>query len=84
MAMSQETNKALNEAVEELNAAREAIRLKAHLFSLDAKESWKEIETQLQETQTALSDRSEHAAEVAATAARDLARSVRKFVQKHL
>lgn len=84
MSMTPETNEALNEAVRELDATREAVRLKLNLLSLDAKDAWKEIETQLQATQNALAGRSEHAAETSARAARDLARSIRKFVQKHL
>jgi len=83
MAMTNEANKALKEAVEELNAAREAVRLKLHLLSLDAKEAWNEVETRLQETESALGGQSERAAEVAASAASDLARSIRKFAEKH-
>jgi transcription elongation GreA/GreB family factor len=83
MAMSPETNDALKEAVEELNAARETVRLKLNLISLDAKEAWREIETRLHETQNALNGKSEHAAEVSAKSARNLARSIRKFVEKH-
>jgi hypothetical protein len=84
MAMTPETNEALKEAVEELNAARETVRLKLNLISLDAKEAWREVETRLHETQSALNGKSEHAAEVSANAARNLARSIRKFVEKHI
>jgi hypothetical protein len=84
MAMTLETQDALKETVEELRAARETARLKLHLLSLDAKEAWKEVEARFQETETALSERSDHAAEAAARAARDLARFVRKFLEKHI
>lgn len=84
MTMTKETDEALKEAVAELKAARETVRLKLNLFSLDAKEAWKEVETKFQETETALGERSEQAMEDAAHAARDLARSVRKFLERHV
>jgi hypothetical protein len=84
MTMTRETSEALKETVEELNAARETVRLKLHLLSLDAKEAWKEVEARFQETENALGGRGEQAAELAASAARDLARSIRKFLEKHV
>ena len=41
---SKETSKTLHEAVAELYAAREAARLKMHLFSMDARTAWDELE----------------------------------------
>ena len=84
MSMTLETQDALKETVEELRAARETARLKLHLLSLDAKEAWKQVETRFAETESALGEQSDHAAEVAARAARDLARFVRKFMEKHI
>src|SRR6185436_5551440 len=42
--MSEESKKAMNEAVEELEAAREAARLKLHLFSMDARRALEGLE----------------------------------------
>lgn len=84
MATTRETSEALKEAVEELDAARETARLKLHLLSLDAKRAWSEVEAQFRETQKALGEQGEHAAEMSAKAARDLARSIRKFLEDHV
>ena len=63
MTMTRETSEPLKETVEELNAARETVRLKLHLLSLDAKEAWKEVEARSQETENALGGRGEQACE---------------------
>ncbi len=84
MATTRETSEALKEAVEELDAAREAARLKLHLLSLDAKKAWTDVEARFRETQKALGGQGEHAAEVSAKAVRDLARSIRKFLEEHV
>jgi hypothetical protein len=79
-----ESTKTLTEAVEELDAAREAARLKVHLLSMDARRTWDELEGSFSSLKKDLARESEKAAEASAVAARDLARSIRKFVESHL
>jgi vacuolar-type H+-ATPase subunit H len=79
-----ESKKALHDAVVELEAAREAARLKLHLFSMDAKRTFEDLEDRAKELQNKLTEESEKVAESSAVAARDLARSIRKFVEKHV
>ena len=79
-----ESQKALEDAKGELAAARETARLKLHLLSLDARRAWDELEGKFQSFQEDLGKASEEVTETSATAARDLARSIRKFVEKHI
>ena len=81
--MSKESTKALNEAVEELEAAREAARLRLHLFSLDARRALEGLEDKAKEFHALLVGESERTADASAEMARDLARAIRKFAQKH-
>jgi hypothetical protein len=82
--LKKESQDALKDAKEELEAAREVARLKLHLLSMDARRTWDELEGKIQELQGKLGERGEKATEVSAVAARDLARSIRKFVEKHV
>ena len=79
-----ETTKALDEAVRELEAAREAARLKVRLLSMDTQRAWHDLEGKIEALTFNLKQRSEKAAESSAVAARDLARSVRQFIQKQM
>lgn len=82
--LTKESQKALTDAKAELDAAREAARLKLHLLSMDARRAWDELEGKIEEVHQNLEERSEKATEASASAARDLARSIRKFVEKHV
>jgi hypothetical protein len=79
----QDSNKALHEAVEELDAAREVVRLRLHLLSMDARRGWDGLEEKVKELQHDLVQSGEKVGEASAIAARELARSVRKFVERH-
>ena len=77
-----ESTKALDDAKQELEAAREAARLKVHLLSMDARRTWDDLEKKFHAVQKDLGERGEKVGEASATAARELARSIRKFVEK--
>jgi len=79
-----ESSDALKEAADELGAARDAARLKLHLLSMDARKTWDELESRVQAVQQELSGEGEKVAAASATAARDLARSIRKFVEHYV
>ena len=81
---TKESTKVLTEAVGELDAAREAAKLKMHLLSMDARNTWDELEGNFLSLKQTLAQQGEKATESSAAAARDLARSLRKFVEKHL
>jgi hypothetical protein len=81
---TRESSKALSQAVSELDATREAAKLKVHLLSMDARRTWDEVEGSFLSLKKSLAQQGEKAAESSATAARDLARSLRKFVEEHL
>ena len=80
--MSKESKKALTEAVEELEAAREAARLRFHLFSMDARRALEGLEDKAKEFHALLVEESEKTTEASAGRARDLARAIRKFAEK--
>jgi hypothetical protein len=85
MAMSKnEPLNTLEDARDELGAARELARLKLHLLSMDARRTWDELEGKFQSLQEDLGKQGEELGQTSATAARDLARSIRKFVEKHI
>ncbi len=79
-----DANQLLIEAKQELEAAREAARLKLHLLSMDARGKWDDLEKKFQGLQADLSETGEKVGETSAAAARDLAHSIRKFVEKHV
>jgi hypothetical protein len=83
-AMSKESKRALNEAVEELEAAREAARLRLHLFSMDARRAIEGLEDKAKEFHALLVEEKERTSESSAEMARDLARAIRKFAEKHV
>ena len=75
---------ALDEAKQELEAAREVARLKLHLLSMDARRTWDDLEGKFQAFQEDLGKRGEEVGQASAAAARDLAGSIRKFLEKHI
>ncbi|HVU04332.1 MAG TPA: hypothetical protein VHE30_21385 [Polyangiaceae bacterium] len=81
---TKESQKALKEAIEELSAARETAKLKAHLFSLDAKRAWEDLEREFTDLRQKIEAQGEQVVETSAASARDLARSIRKLVEKQL
>jgi hypothetical protein len=81
---NKESKKALSDAVEELDAARDAAQLKVHLLSMDARRTWDQLEDSFSSLKENLAREGEKVAEASAVAARDLARSIRRFVESHL
>jgi hypothetical protein len=81
---TKESSKALSQAVDELDAARDAAKLKLHLLSMDARRTWDEVEGSFASLKKSLAQQGEKAAESSAVAARDLARSLRKLLEEHL
>jgi hypothetical protein len=79
-----ESQKVLEDAKRELEAAREVARLKVHLLSMDARRTWDELNGRVESLQKDLGKHGEEVGQASAAAARDLARSLRKFVEKHL
>lgn len=77
-------SQSLKEALVDLTAARDQARLKLHLWSMDAQVKWKELETKVQSFQQAAETEAERITDDSAAKARDLARTVRKFVEQHL
>jgi hypothetical protein len=75
---------ALDEAKQELEAAHEVARLKLHLLSMDARHAWDDLEGKFQALQDDIGKRSEELGQASAEAARDLAGSIRKFLEKHI
>ncbi|HET9956444.1 MAG TPA: CBS domain-containing protein [Polyangiaceae bacterium] len=83
MARAAATSHSLNDAIQELMAARDEARLQAHLFSLDARRSWDELENSLAELEQRLGQSSGRMAETALTKTVELTQSVRAFVSRH-
>ncbi len=77
-----ESMKALNDAVQELETARETARVKLHLLSMDARNTWDGMEAKFLELKQNVENQGEKVAEASASAARDLARSIRKLVDQ--
>ena len=81
---SNEPKVALNDAAKELDLAQETVRLKLHLLSMDARRAWQGLEGRFLKLKDEIEERGERTVADSAVAARDLAHSIRKFVEKNL
>lgn len=77
-------SQSLKEALVDLEAARDQARLKLHLWSMDAQTKWKQLESKVQSFQQSAETEAERITDESAAKARELARTVRKFVEQHL
>ena len=76
--------KTLNNAVSELDAARNAARVKLEVMSISARRALGDLEMKAQVLQKKALVQAEKASEASAKAALDLARTIRKFVEKQV
>lgn len=79
--MTQPAATSLKEALSELAAARDQARVKLHLLSMDAQAKWRELESKVEALQKTAAHDAERMADESAAKARELAHSVRKFVE---
>jgi len=70
-------NKTINDALADLASVRDEARLQMHLFSLDAKQRWSELEAKL------LAVPADSPAETALAGLRELTRAARIFIDEH-
>jgi CBS domain-containing protein len=71
------------DAFERLTAARQSARVRAHLFSLDARRRWQELEDQLVSLEDELVRGGEKALALGAEKVMDLVRLVEAFLERH-
>jgi CBS domain-containing protein len=71
----------IQHALRELISARDEVRLRMHLLSLEARQRWGELESKLLFFQDQVSDGGERMADAASAKARELTRSIRDFMQ---
>jgi CBS domain-containing protein len=83
MAKSTVTQDVIRDALRDLAQARDDARLQAHLFSLDARQRWSELETTLQNLEYRIGAGGNRAAEAAAATVREMTRAVREFLDRH-
>lgn len=67
--------------VDELIGLRDEVRLKVHLASLDAKETWKDLEERLAAVQEHASSHKDEIVENGVRLARDIKQAIHKFRQ---
>src|SRR5687768_5751005 len=67
----------------ELAAARDEVRVRLHLLSLEARERWQELETKIETLEHGVSERGEKIGDAAVTKARDLTQLIKNFVRTH-
>lgn len=82
----QDTREATQDLKNALNAARDEARMRLHLFSLDAKQKWSELEAKLFALENKLQDGAEGAAsslEAAAKKVRELTDATRQFINEN-
>lgn len=77
-------SESLKEALTELATARDQARVKLHLLSLDAQQTWSDLERRIGELQSSAEREATRLADDSARTAHDLARTVREFVQRNL
>lgn len=71
------------ELIDALSTARDSARVQLHLFSLDARKRWQELESKLDKMQSKLEREGERVTEGATTKVRDLTRTVRDFLREN-
>ena len=80
--------KAYTEALRELRIARDNLRLKAHLLSMDARDQWEAIEAKIRSKLDLLGRGVElngaHRLEASAREVRELKDAVAEFARRHL
>jgi CBS domain-containing protein len=84
MPRKRKTESSLNEALEDLKAARDEARLQLHLLSMEARQRWHELEAKLEALDAEAVDRGEKAARNVVSKARELAGSVRAFIEQNV
>jgi CBS domain-containing protein len=72
-----------NDALKELALARDEARLHAHLFSMDARSRWRELEGSLDNLEQTLAQSGERATEAGLATARHLAQLIGEFMKTH-
>lgn len=68
----------------ELQAARDGVRLQAHLFSLETRERWSELETSVEALEHRLHQEGENVSLIAQAGLSDLTHKVTEFITRHL
>ena len=71
------------ELIDALSTARDSARVQLHLFSLDAKQRWQELESKLDKMQSRIEREGERVTEGATGKVRDLTRTVRDFLREN-
>jgi hypothetical protein len=78
------TQSNVRSALDSLITARDEVRVRLHLASLDAKELWDELEAKIVALQGRVGDQAEKITDDVADTTRELSDSVKKFVDEHL
>jgi CBS domain-containing protein len=71
------------EQLTNLTSLRDAARVRAHLFGMEARERWTELELALDQLERRIAQGTETAADAVSDAARELAGAMRSFLQTH-
>ena len=82
--MSEKAKHSLEQAVGELERARDEIKVRLHLLSREAKDQWNDLETRLRDLDGELRAKTESASESTAEKVREVAKTVREFVEKNV
>lgn len=83
MARAAATTHTINDAFRELTTARDEARLQVHLFSLEARRGWEELENSLAELEQRLTQNGGKVADAALSKTIELTQAVRAFVNRH-
>lgn len=82
MSEDKQASSSLRALLDELQTTRDEVRVKLHLLGMDAKDQWDQLENKFQNLEKKLEE-----GDVAAEAvekARELGRSAKDFVQRHV
>jgi hypothetical protein len=81
--MSEKAKQSLEQALGELERARDEIKVRLHLLSREAKNQWDGLEARLRDLDSELRTKTEAASESSAEKVREVAKTVREFVEKN-
>jgi hypothetical protein len=80
--MAKESHSTKRELLDDLRTARDTVRVQAHLFSLDAKERWQELEGKLLNAEAKLEHAGDSVGENISKTVEELVRAVKEALEE--
>ena len=80
--MANESHSTKRELLDDLRTARDTVRVQAHLFSLDAKKRWQELESKLLNAEAKIERAGDNVGENISATVEELVRAVKEALEE--